>query len=806
MDKSPRRTIGSFFIRNLVLVLSIYSLIVALLTLLRCFPVGTIGMLLVPVLIASTIRWKLKGGLISAILASIIVTLCHILLGSLLEWKYLSRSIPTGIIGYFLIVIAVGYTLKRVENQKLQLREAERRYEDLYNEFRRYLDLVQVMIVALDRDGNVTYVNNKTSEILGYKEEEIIGKNWFENFIPKRINGEVKEVFKKVITGELEAVEYYENPVLTKDGRERLIAWHNTLLYDDTGNIAGSLSAGEDVTEIRNLERQNQERLKNLGILYDAARDLITEDLDVYKRAQVATRICVEDLGADLAWIGYKESDGRIKFIAQYPPDHSYTKDLTVRWDETPLGQSPVGRSIRTGIPQIVEDTANDHRLEPWRDRILKYNFRTIGAFPLTSKNNIFGAIILYSKQPSYFTLELKDLVYTLAHLTASALENSRLFENIQRDLGRIRSLHTIDTSISESLDLKVILNTALNETILQLNVDAVAVFLYRPSINALEYVYGKGFNTRLIEGATIRLGESLVGLSALERRTVKVLNLQDFLMDFNVRVYSENIKRGLEEFVRGEGFISYYGVPLISKGQLLGVLEVFNRSPLEEDKDWEQFLEVLAKQIAIGIDNARLFRSLEESNIRLINAYEETIEGWAYVLDLRDRETEGHSQRVADLTVKIAEKLGINSEELVHIRRGALLHDIGKIAIPDSILLKPDKLTEEEWEIMRKHPIHAFHILSRIEYLRPAIDIPYCHHERWDGSGYPRGLKGEEIPLSARIFAVADVFDALTSNRPYRKAWKREEAISYIKEQSGKQFDPKVVKVFLELLEETER
>lgn len=234
----------------------------------------------------------------------------------------------------------------------------------------------------------------------------------------------------------------------------------------------------------------------------------------------------------------------------------------------------------------------------------------------------------------------------------------------------------------------------------------------------------------------------------------------------------------------------------------MLGVLEIFNRSPIKENEDWEEFLDVLAGQIAIGIDNVRLFQNLEESNIKLVNAYEETIEGWAYVLDLRDKETEGHSQRVADLTMKIAKEIGIQKEELIHIRRGALLHDIGKIVIPDSILLKPEKLTEEEWEIMKKHPVYAYQILSRIEYLRPAIDVPYCHHEKWDGSGYPRGLKGEEIPLSARIFAVADVFDALTSNRPYRKAWSRESALEYIKKESGKHFDPKIVEIFLKVVE----
>ncbi|MCD4672823.1 MAG: response regulator [Anaerolineaceae bacterium] len=190
----------------------------------------------------------------------------------------------------------------------------------------------------------------------------------------------------------------------------------------------------------------------------------------------------------------------------------------------------------------------------------------------------------------------------------------------------------------------------------------------------------------------------------------------------------------------------------------------------------------------------------LEEANRALRQAYDTTLEGWGRVLDLRDGETEGHSKRVAVMTVRLALELGIEGEALLHIRRGALLHDIGKIAIPDRILLKPGELTIDEWEPMRRHPVYAYETLSSIPYLRPALDIPYCHHERWDGSGYPQGLKDKQIPLAARIFAVVDVWDALTSDRPYRKAWPKDKVIEYIHAQSGKLFDPRVVDMFFYL------
>jgi putative two-component system response regulator len=191
----------------------------------------------------------------------------------------------------------------------------------------------------------------------------------------------------------------------------------------------------------------------------------------------------------------------------------------------------------------------------------------------------------------------------------------------------------------------------------------------------------------------------------------------------------------------------------------------------------------------------------LREANAQLLSAYEATIEGLSHALDLRDRETEGHSRRVTELTIQLAQAMNIGDTEITHYRRGALLHDMGKIGIPDSILHKPDTLTEEEWTIMRKHPQLAYEMLYPIEYLRPALDIPYSHHEKWDGSGYPRGLKGEEIPMSARLFAIADVWDALTSDRPYRAAWNESEALAYIREQSGKHFDPTVVDLFFNMI-----
>jgi len=192
---------------------------------------------------------------------------------------------------------------------------------------------------------------------------------------------------------------------------------------------------------------------------------------------------------------------------------------------------------------------------------------------------------------------------------------------------------------------------------------------------------------------------------------------------------------------------------------------------------------------------------ALQRAHEDLREAYDRTIEGWVLALDLRDRETEGHTQRVTQMAIRLARELGCTEEELLHIHRGALLHDMGKMGIPDEILQKPGPLTEEEWIIMHKHPLYAYQMLSPIHYLSPSLIIPYCHHERWDGSGYPQGLKGEEIPLFARLFAVVDVWDALSSDRPYRKRLPPQEVADYLREEAGRLFDAYIVDKFLSLV-----
>ena len=405
---------------------------------------------------------------------------------------------------------------------------------------------------------------------------------------------------------------------------------------------------------------------------------------------------------------------------------------------------------------------------------------------PLLAKGDIIGLLQVLGAAPGGFRPHEAELLAIVANAASSALENARLFAETERRLQYVQALHGIDQAITASLDLRVALEVVLDQVMTQLHVDAAAVLLYNAPLQMLEFAAERGFRARGLQSQRLRLGEGPSGRAALERQSVlvPVAPAADEAGPWAKLLADEDVR-------------AYYAVPLVAKGEVQGVLDIFQRGPLAPDREWMDFLLTLAGEAAIAIDNAALFQGLQRSNLELALAYDATIEGWSRALDLRDKETEGHTQRVTELTEQLALAMGLSAAELVHVRRGALLHDMGKMGIPDHILLKPGPLTDDEWVIMRQHPGYAYEMLLPINYLRPALDIPYCHHEKWDGSGYPRGLRGELIPLPARLFAVVDVWDALRSDRPYRPAWPAERVRAYIRQQAGKHFDPRVVDCF---------
>ncbi|HEU0291404.1 MAG TPA: GAF domain-containing protein [Anaerolineales bacterium] len=409
---------------------------------------------------------------------------------------------------------------------------------------------------------------------------------------------------------------------------------------------------------------------------------------------------------------------------------------------------------------------------------------------PIKSTIGPVGVLLVAVETSRHITGEI-NLLTILAEITGNAIHRAELFDQSQEQIHRLTTLRDIDSAIASSTDLRVTLNILMDHALKHLKADAVDILLYHSELQSLTFLTSAGFYTPAPSRPLMRLGEGLAGQVVMKGSVEYVSDLQTL-----------NEARGDPLLVR-EGFVTYFGVPLIVKGQVKGVFEVFIRSSFAPTADWMQFLHTLAGQAAIAVDNAQLFDNLQRSNQEITQAYDTTLEGWARALELRDRETEGHTRRVTDLTMQLTRYMGVADDEVVNIYRGVLLHDIGKMGVPDQILRKTGPLNDLEWTEMRKHPEYAFNLLAPIPYLRPALDIPYCHHEHWDGSGYPRGLKGEQIPLSARIFAIVDIWDALLSDRPYRKAWPEERVIQYIKDVSGTILDPLVVQAFLQMMAE---
>ena len=452
------------------------------------------------------------------------------------------------------------------------------------------------------------------------------------------------------------------------------------------------------------------------------------------------------------------------------------------------IGEGAAGYVAKTRAPLRVNDYSK------WEGRAPKYEgvpLRAVLEVPMLYGGELIGVLAVdeIGESQRTFTEGDERLLALFASQAAGAIHSARSRDEALQRLKNLQTLYAVDKAIASSLDLRITLNILLSHVVEQLSVDAADVLLLHPYEQTLNYAAGRGFRTHLIESAEVPLNDKYAGRTVLDRRIVQI-NDPSLITDNPpfARMWVE------------EEFISYICVPLIVKGEVKGVLEVYRRSKYTPTREWIEFLETLASQAAITIDNTQMFDNLQRANMELAIAYEATIEGWSRALDLRDEEIGGHTQRVTDLTLALAKVIGVKDSDVQHIRRGALLHDIGKMGIPDDILLKREELDEKEMEEMRRHPAIAYQLLFPIQYLRQSLDIPYCHHEKWDGTGYPRGLKGEHIPLSARIFAVADVWDSLLSPRPYRPAWTRQQALEYIREQSGKHFDPHVVEVFLEL------
>ena len=354
---------------------------------------------------------------------------------------------------------------------------------------------------------------------------------------------------------------------------------------------------------------------------------------------------------------------------------------------------------------------------------------------------------------------------------------------DVHRMLQKMERLMEINITLKSTLELAQVLDLIIAKAVEMLDCEAGSILLCNKEEDCLMFSASTSADSKTLAQIHIPLTDSLAGTIYSKNIPLVVNNVnQDIRHNASVAAQIHFQTRSL------------LGVPMRIQERVIGVLEALNKKDGTFTEEDVKILTAIASQAAVAIENAQLMEALQES-------YESTLEGWAAALDLRDKETEGHSQRVTVLSVHLAQEMGMSKDELMYLRQGALLHDIGKMGVPDNILHKNGPLTEPEKAIMRQHPVNAYKMLYPITHLRPALDIPYCHHEKWDGSGYPCGLKGEEIPLAARIFTVIDVWDALRSNRPYRKAWSVKKTVTYLQKQAGISFDPHIVNRFVEMI-----
>ncbi|MBM3129971.1 MAG: GAF domain-containing protein [Chloroflexi bacterium] len=541
--------------------------------------------------------------------------------------------------------------------------------------------------------------------------------------------------------------------------------------------------------ERANLFQAERNRRAELAALYDLSRALAnTDTLDAI--CNLVVQHTITTLPITFARLALLQGDALVVHAAH--PVRILDHDLQVG-NRVALADLPACQNALKHNQLILLNAATASANPIERAFCLLDLAKTMCCVPLCAGGHSLGVLMLGEmrepeRQP--FTTEMLDRARSIGDQAASAIRRAKLREQTEQRLRQVQALHTIDMTIAASLDLNVTLRVLVPQIATQLGADAVALLQYNPAAQLLTFLAGRGFRSKAIEQTPLRLGKGFAGRAALER----VLSSES-----DLPAHPHKVERRF--LIAEEQFVSRACTPLLAKGQLKGVLEVFFRAPFEPTPEWLELLETLGAQAALALDNAELFSNLQRSTLELSLAYEAIIEGWSRTIELHDPSTIGHAKRTAELTLELARALGVAEAELRPMRYGALLHNVGKLYIPDAIWHKRDALSPEEHAIVRQHPQKAYEILSASASLRPLIDIPYCHHEYWDGSGFPRGLVGEQIPLAARIFAVAEAWDTSLLRSRDSDADARAKARAYLRAQSGKRFDPRIVQVFLQTI-----
>ena len=623
-------------------------------------------------------------------------------------------------------------------------------------------------VVITNSDGIIEWVNPAFENLTGYKSDEAVGKD------PKNLlkSGQTPRsiyinMWNSISVGKIWRGEFINQ---RKDGslydEQQVI----TPIKNEDGTITHFIAIKEDISELKKKEKQLQlktflqEDLLNFGDTLSGL-DLVTliykEYMDRVKKVFDVSEIKLFFPGKDEIYF---------QKIYAYPDNNRAMETISMDNQEYPT------------LINILENNT-----------IVKHQNKHLGtiALPMVIDKNKIGVIEIDIYSIDTIENEKLNWLKIITNQAVLAIQNIKSSSKIKKRNAQLVGLRDIDSSINAFQPLERTFQIIINQVISFLDVDAADLLLLNKKNNRLNYITGFGFQTVDPNQQYHKKDYGLPGLVVINKKKIEHIN--------SPRNFEET--QGFSKKYNIENFTHYIGLPLMIDNEVVGVLEIFNKTKLETSPEWHQFLSILSGQAEIAINHHALFNNLELANIKILESYDITIEGWSQAMDLRDHETEGHTQRVSYLTTQFAKEYDLSEEEIRNIKRGALLHDIGKLGVPDKILNKKGQLTPDEWKIMKKHPQFAYDILKHAEFLEPSLDIPYCHHEKWDGTGYPQGLKGEEIPLNARLFAFVDVFDAMTSDRPYRDAMNPLDVLEYIQEESGKHFDPSLTDRFIHLI-----
>ena len=636
-------------------------------------------------------------------------------------------------------------------------------------------------VVITDEAGRVEWVNEGFTRLTGYRLEEILGRKPG-SFLqgPDTDPATVAKVRRRLAEGlgfQVEILNY------DRSGRPYWLAIDAQPIRDESGRLTNFIAIESDISERKRREDELRRAHADLRLTHDELEARVQTRTGELREQTEALRRAEEDYRG----IFEHAAEG----IFQTTPAGCYLR-------ANPALARIYGYDSPAELIADLRDTSQQLYNEPERrEEFCRQVERhgTIKGFESRVRRRDGDEIWITEDARVVRDAQGHVVCYegTVTEITGrkrAEREIRDLNASLRRRLDRIAALRRIDQAIAGGPDLAETLGVVVDQTREQLGVDAAAIRLCGETVR----VVGRGLPEGVLDGLRLESGEGVADASVRQAMSGRIDDL----------AHSEE-PAALALRGAGETFSAYRVAPLVAKGRVQGVLEVFQRGPLPEDADWCEYLETLAGQAAIAVDSVEMFEGLQRVHHELELAYDATIEGWARALDLRDKETEGHTRRVTQMSLRLARALGLRGEALAHVRRGALLHDIGKLGVPDAILLKPGKLTDEEWAIMRRHPGYAHEWLSPISFLRPSLVIPYGHHERWDGAGYPRGLAGEAIPLAARLFAAVDIWDALRSDRPYRAAWPEAKVREHLRSLAGNHLDPEVVAAFLRVLDDPE-